>query len=105
MTGRAIAHVTYVAAHVYDYLITIMGLKGGSRTEGNPLCKLFIWLLGPNIGLALGKLIWVSLLIISLHYVAKKFAKQNMYPNVVKNILTFGTIVTTFGGSLWLFYL
>ena len=97
-----VASLTYIAAHVVDYLLTVSGITGTAFEEGNPIIQGYMIHFGMENGLLLSKsLICVSVILgmkaIGLAYRRKKTKLR------AERILYGGAILTTLGGVLWLY--
>lgn len=109
MTKRAFSHnlefviasLTYILAHMIDYLFTVPGIKSAATVEGNPVIQGYIDIFGVENGIMFSKLlICVGVIFgtkaISLAYKNRKTRIR------AEPILYGGAILTALGGSLWL---
>jgi hypothetical protein len=96
-----LASLTYMAAHVSDYLLTITGIRRTAITEGNPVIQGYIDLLGLENGLIIGKLLICCGVICGAKIISIAYKRKETKIKA-ESILYAGAILTTLGGLLWL---
>ena len=96
------ASLAYIIAHAIDYLFTVPGITNTVFKDGNPVIQGYINYFGVENGLLVCKLLICISVIIGMKSV--DFAYRNRKTRFrAKHILYGGAILTTFGGSLWLY--
>jgi uncharacterized membrane protein len=98
-----ISTLTYIAANVIDYLFTIRGIDGNPLREANPILRGYIELFGTVSGILICKLL-ICIGVISAMRVVHLAHREKRTRLRAEYILYGGAILTTLGGSLWLFY-
>ena len=98
-----ISILTYTAANVADYLFTIRGLDGNPLREANPILRGYIEIFGAVSGILICKLL-ICIGVISAMRVVHLAHMEKRTRLRAEYILYGGAILTTLGGSLWLFY-
>ena len=99
--GFTLASLTYITAHIFDYLLTIRGLKTTAIAEGNPIIRGYMDFFGMEAGLLGYKLFICIGLIIGLK--AIDLARRERKTRIrAESILYGGAVLTTSGGALWL---
>ena len=96
------ACLTYIIAHVVDYLFTVPAITDTVFEDGNPIIQEYISHFGIENGLLVYKLLICGSVILGMKSV--DFVYKNKETKFrVKYILYGGAILTAFGGSLWLY--
>lgn len=97
------ATLMYIAANVIDYLFTIQGVGDNPLREANPIVRLYIDLFGAIHGVLICKLLICTGVIAAMRVV--HIAHREKWTRLRADyILYAGAILTTLGGSLWLFH-
>ena len=98
-----VSTLTYITANVIDYLFTIRGIDGNPFREANPILREYIQLFGAVSGILICKLL-ICIGVISAMRVVHLAHREKRTRLRAEYILYGGAILTTLGGSLWLFY-
>ena len=98
-----VSSLTYIAANVIDYLFTIQGIDGNPFREANPILRGYIEFFGAVSGILICKLL-ICIGVISAMRVVHIAHREKRTRLRAEYILYGGAILTTLGGSLWLFY-
>jgi hypothetical protein len=89
-------------AHVVDYLLTVSGITNTVFEDGNPIIQGYMNHFGIGSGLLVYKLLICGSVILGMRSVDLA-CKNRKIKSRAKHILYGGAILTTFGGSLWLY--
>jgi len=100
--GFLIAGLTYAAANVIDYLLTIPGVENNSFQEGNLILRGYIEFFGAEHGILICKLL-ICIGVMSAMGVINLAHKKSQTWMRAEYILYGGAILMTLGGCLWLF--
>lgn len=94
------ATIAYVLANVYDYIVTLYGLKYTDATEANPIAVSYINLFGAHIGLLIFKSLIVSFVVLGMIaiFCLYKNKKTRLNPEY---LLSIGTALTFLSASMW----
>ena len=111
MTKRAFSHnlefivasLTYILAHVIDYLFTVPGIKAAVTVEGNPVIQGYIDIFGVENGVMFSKLFICAGVIFGAKAISLAY-KNRKTKIKAEPILYGGAVLTALGGSLWLCY-
>jgi hypothetical protein len=97
------ATLMYIVANVIDYLFTIQGVGNNPLREANPIVRLYIDLFGAIHGVLICKLLICAGVIVAMRvvHIAHRERRTKLRADY---ILFAGAILTTLGGSLWLFH-
>jgi len=99
-----LASLTYILAHVFDYILTLHGLTKTNGEEANPFAQRYIDSFGLHLGLLIFKLQMIFIVIIAA--IGIEYVYRNRQSKIRSDyILTVGAILTFIGGSLWLLLL
>ena len=96
-----IASLTYIIAHVVDYLFTVPGVMSSASGEGNPVIQGYIDYFGIQGGLLFSKSLICGSVILGVKAISIAY-KRKKTKIKAEHILYSGAVLTTLGGSLWL---
>ena len=95
--------LVYIAANVIDYLFTVQGVGDNPLREANPIIRTYIELFGAIHGVLICKMLICTGVIAAMKvvHIAHRQKRTKLRADY---ILYGGAILTTLGGSLWLFH-
>ncbi len=97
----ALASLAYILANIADYLFTVYGIANNASQEANPVVQGYIDIFGVGSGLAICKSLICAIIIFSV--IVTRLAYRRKGSEIrVEFVLYAGSIMTLFGGALWL---
>jgi hypothetical protein len=99
-----VACIAYIFANVFDYFMTVEGIKSGRNQEGNPIIQHYIDYFGLQNGVLFYKSLMCILIILAtliLDVAYSKKAKSSKPIPLSLYFLYFGSFATILAGISW----